>query len=63
MLLLNHIIITFLSNLIHFGPFWSNLENMKKKKRKEKKKEEDKFALRGVILNLNLFTNTDLSFY
>ena len=36
---------------------------MKKKKRKEKKKEEDKFALRGVILNLNLFTNTDLLFY
>ena len=38
---------------------------MKKKKEKEKKKkeEEDKFALRGVILNLNLFTNTDLSFY
>ena len=36
---------------------------MEKKKKKRKKEEEDKFALRGVILNLNLFTNTDLSFY
>ena len=50
MLLLNHIIITFLSNLIHFGPFWSNsvqfsqfwytyLKIWKKKKRKRKEKK------------------------